>query len=76
MNPLGIGIGWALSNTGKLLNGILISTSAGTFFYIATNEVIVEEFNKSRYKKSKYLFYLVGIGFISSLWFLEQAVET
>lgn len=71
MNPIGIGIGWALSDAGNLTSGILMSISAGTFVYIATNEVIAEEFSKSRYAGIKFLFYLIGIGFISSLWFLE-----
>jgi zinc transporter 1/2/3 len=45
MNPIGIAIGWILSNSGNLVVGILISVSAGTFLYIATLEVIIEEFS-------------------------------
>lgn len=50
MNPIGIGIGWALSDAGPLVSGIFVSVSAGTFVYIATVEVIVEEFSVNRYK--------------------------
>lgn len=71
MNPIGIGIGWILSEAGNLTSGILMSISAGTFLYIATNEVIVEEFSLSRFKKIKFFLYLIGIGFISSLWLVE-----
>ncbi|KAL4494249.1 hypothetical protein ABPG73_018768 [Tetrahymena malaccensis] len=46
MNPMGICIGWALSDTGYLVNGILMSISA------------------------------VGVGFISSLYFIEQATSS
>ncbi|EAS07205.1 metal cation transporter, ZIP family protein (macronuclear) [Tetrahymena thermophila SB210] len=73
MNPFGIGLGWALSDAGDLVSGILVSISAGTFLYIATVEVIVEEFNLERYKIIKFLLFLVAIGFISSLWAVEQA---
>ncbi|KAL4436171.1 hypothetical protein ABPG74_018155 [Tetrahymena malaccensis] len=73
MNPFGIGLGWALSDAGDLVSGILVSISAGTFLYIAAVEVIVEEFNLERYKIVKFFLFLVAIGFISSLWAVEQA---
>ncbi|EAR98823.1 metal cation transporter, ZIP family protein (macronuclear) [Tetrahymena thermophila SB210] len=73
MNPIGIGIGWALSDAGDLVSGILMSISAGTFIYIATQEVIAQEFSKNRYQIVKFIFFLVGVGFISSLYFVEQA---
>lgn len=50
MNPVGIGLGWILSNQGFLVTSVFESISAGTFIYIATVEVIVEEFNIARYK--------------------------
>lgn len=50
-----------------------MSISAGTFIYIATIEVIVEEFNNERYNIIKFLFFLVAIGFVCSLWFIEQS---
>ncbi|KAL4477967.1 hypothetical protein ABPG72_013375 [Tetrahymena utriculariae] len=73
MNPFGIGLGWVLSDAGDLVSGILVSISAGTFLYIATIEVIVEEFNLERYKIIKFILFLVAIGFISSLWAVQQA---
>ncbi|EAS06217.1 metal cation transporter, ZIP family protein (macronuclear) [Tetrahymena thermophila SB210] len=75
MNPIGIALGWILSGAGNLVCGILMSISAGTFIYISTQEVIAEEFSKNRYQVTKYLFYLLGVGFISSLYFIEQATE-
>lgn len=71
MNPIGVAIGWILSDQGNLITGIFMSISAGTFIYIATLEVLVEEFNVKRYKVPKYFFFLLAIGFISSLWFIE-----
>ena len=71
MNPIGIGIGWAVSGSGPLMVGSFESISAGTFLYIATVEVIVEEFAISKYKKGKFLLYLIACAFICSLWFIE-----
>lgn len=71
MNPIGVGIGWILSSQGKLIAGIFMSISAGTFLYIATLEVIVEEFNVKRYKYLKFSFFIVAVAFITSLWFIE-----
>lgn len=71
MNPIGIAVGWALADQGPLITGIFVSISVGTFVYISTVEVIVEEFSISRYKWEKYVFFVGAICFVSSLWFLE-----
>lgn len=73
MNPIGIGIGWVISDSGPLITGTFESISAGTFLYIATVEVIVEEFAISHYKVTKFILYLVAIAFVCSIWFIEQA---
>ncbi len=49
-SPLGIGIGWYLSNFSEIITGVFFSISAGTFIYIAASEIIVEEFSISRNK--------------------------
>ncbi|CAD8161037.1 unnamed protein product [Paramecium octaurelia] len=72
MNPLGISIGWILSSNKLIIVSIFYAISAGTFLYISTIEVIVEEFNVARYKLFKFLAFLIAIGFISSIWLLEQ----
>lgn len=72
MNPIRICLGWMLSTTGELCKGILMAISAGPFLYIATMEIIVEEFNLERFKYLKFFLYLIGIGFISSLWYVEH----
>ena len=71
MNPIGIGLGWVLSNSGPLIVGIFESISAGTFLYIATVEVIVEEFAVPNYKFTKFLLYLLAVAFVCSIWFIE-----
>ena len=45
MNPVGVGVGWALSSKGVLIYGIFTSISVGTFVYISCVEVLVEEFD-------------------------------
>ena len=44
----------------------------GTFLYIATGEIITNEFNVSKYKWAKFMFFLLAIGFVSSLYFIEE----
>jgi len=71
MNPVGIAAGWILTSSGNLYKGTLMAISAGTFLYIATMEVIIEEFSLKRYKYTKFFLYIIGVVFISSLWFIE-----
>jgi zinc transporter 1/2/3 len=66
------GIGWILSTQGDLVTSIFQAISAGTFLYIATLEVLVHEFSTVRHIGAKYALYLVSIGFVSSIWYLEQ----
>jgi zinc transporter 1/2/3 len=61
-----------LSSTGFFVKGLFGSISAGTFLYVATLEVLVEEFNVNKYKWHKYLFFVIAVGFVSSLYFIEQ----
>ena len=68
--PLGIFIGHLVS-VNVLLCGIAKALSAGTFIYISTMEIIVEEFSFSNNKYLKYLMYCLGIGFVVFLNFLE-----
>jgi len=75
MNPLGILIGWLLSNQGDVVTGVFQSISAGTFLYIACGEVIVNEFNLKRYRIFKFFLFCVAIGFVTLLFFIEQWTE-
>ncbi|CAD8098010.1 unnamed protein product [Paramecium sonneborni] len=72
INPFGILIGWLLSNQGFIITGIFQSISAGTFIYIATMEVIQEQFNKKSNSYQKMMMFLFAIGFISSIWKIEK----
>ena len=58
--PLGIFIGMYFTDAGFLMRGIMLSLSGGTFLYVATSEVIVEEFSMSQENGIKFLWYLFG----------------
>lgn len=72
LNPLGIGVGWILTSCNDVVQGVFLSISVGTFLYIAAI-VIIEEFELKRYMYLKSLFFLGAIGFIVSIYFVEQA---
>ena len=52
--------------------GIFEAIAAGTFIFIASVEIIVEEFSVSEHKLLKLLFYFVGVGVIIGIWFSEN----
>lgn len=83
--PLGIVIGWILTDSSELISAIFMSISAGitlyftfnpielgTFLYIASSELVVEEFSISKNKWMKLAFFIIGIALLSALWFLES----
>jgi zinc transporter 1/2/3 len=71
--PVGILIGMYFSKSGFLIEGIMLSISSGTFVYVSTSEVIVEEFSSKGSKHLKYFIYLLG-GFLTVLLnFLDPA---
>lgn len=66
--PIGIGIGWILqSNGNRLMEGIILALSSGTFIYVACSEVIVEEFAVTKYKYMKFSMYFVGALLVAGL---------
>jgi zinc transporter 1/2/3 len=73
--PLGITLGLILSNSNKLVEGIVLGVSTGTFIYVAASEVIVEEFAVTKYKYIKFIFYLLGGIFVGILALLEKVFE-
>jgi zinc transporter 1/2/3 len=68
--PIGIVAGIFISSSSKLVEGIFLALSTGTFLYVAASEVIVEEFAVTKYKYQKFILYLLGgilIGFLAVL---------
>lgn len=72
--PLGIAIGIVIQSKEPSTNAIFMGLSAGTFIYIAASEIIVEEFNQSKHKGWKFLFYVLGVALMGSVYFIEEAV--
>ncbi len=58
--PVGILMGMYFSKSGLLIEGIMLSISSGTFIYVSTSEVIVEEFSSKGSKYLKFFFYIMG----------------
>ena len=73
--PVGILIGMYFSKSGFLIEGIFLSVSSGTFLYVSTSEVIVEEFSSKGNKQIKFWFYLIG-GFLPVLLFILEPSQT
>ena len=69
--PLGVILGWSLQSLGGIWDIVFSSMAAGTFIYIACSEIIAEEFERSEHKIPKLFAFLLGIGFILMLFFIE-----
>jgi solute carrier family 39 (zinc transporter), member 1/2/3 len=71
--PLGVIIGMLIrGHGGDLMEIIFSSIAAGSFVYIACSEVIVEEFSVPGNRYLKLFAFLLGMGIITSLLFLES----
>ena len=71
MTPLGQMTGMMLDSASQQVQGFFMSVSAGTFIYIATAEIIVEEFSFATNKYKKFLLFCCGIVFIVLITMLE-----
>ena len=69
--PIGILIGMYFSKSGFLIEGIMLSISSGTFLYVSTSEVIVEEFSSKGSKHIKFWCYLIG-GFLPVVLYILE----
>lgn len=69
--PIGIAIGMGISSgVHEVMNVVFMSLSAGTFIYVACTEIIVHEFESSKWSGMKLLLTFLGGVVIGSLWFL------
>jgi zinc transporter 1/2/3 len=67
--PVGVGIGVAILNdeAPEVMFAVFTALAAGSFIYIATTEIIAEEFQKSRkasVRWTKFFFFLLGVAVI------------
>ena len=70
--PSGVAIGIIIAAGNDIVNSIFMGIAAGTFIYISTVEIIVEEFSVSKYKWIKFFFFLLGISVMVLVFFVEQ----
>jgi hypothetical protein len=86
MNPVGVLIGWTLSDRGSLIRGIFESVSAGiikrvfyqllgTFLYVALGEILLKEFNDEKHIYRKFFYFFLAFLMASSLSFIEHKNE-
>lgn len=70
--PLGAVTGILFDDSSDKVKAILSAISAGTFVYISTVEIICEEFSGRGTKFGKFIMFLLGVGFMVLIWFLEM----
>lgn len=73
--PLGIILGMILSGRSDLIEGFFFAVSSGTFIYISASEVVIEEFSVSKYKKHKFISFIIGAGLIFIFTIFENSQE-
>jgi zinc transporter 1/2/3 len=71
--PIGILLGMLLSIEGEIYTICFNSLAAGTFLYIACNEMIVGEFSLPGNRWLKLFIFLMGASLILGLWFIPGA---
>ena len=67
--PIGILIGMAVTESNKLVDTIFMSTSGGTFIYVACSEIVINEFDKGGLQWLKMLLFFIGGLLITVMWF-------
>ena len=71
--PVGILLGIFLSDLkSKVIEGIVLAMSSGTFIYVAASEVIVEEFAVTRFKFQKFFAFMIGGILVAGLAVFEK----
>ena len=73
IGPVGIALGMIIKATAnKIVEGIFLAISVGTFLYIACTEVLVEEFENSENKYWKFFAFMVGGVLTAGLSLIEK----
>ena len=80
-SPLGVGIGWAVTDAGSSLagdtaNAVLQGVACGTFLYITFFEVLPHEFRDNRDRMLRTLFVVIGFSVVCCVLFLDPDVRT
>ena len=70
--PVGICIGLLFDDANNATKAIVLAISAGIFLYIATMEILCEEFNTSSMNFFKILFVFLGALAMIFFWYVEK----
>lgn len=69
--PIGIAIGMNIEDASPIVTTIFMGISAGTFLYVASSEIIVNEFARGKHQIWKFIFVVLGATLITLIWLLE-----
>lgn len=58
--PFGIMISSIFYKNYELLRGVFLSLASGSFLYVSTSVIIIEEFSLTKKKYSKFFLFLIG----------------
>ena len=72
LTPMGVAAGIFFSDADDKIKAIMMAVSAGTFLYISIAEILSEEFTSQHKSGFKYLAFLIGMGLMVGVWFIEQ----
>ena len=75
LGPIGVFLGMYIATFGPIASGICMSISAGTLIYVATSEIIVEEFHTSVLRYTKFFAFFIGAAFIAAITYYECIME-
>jgi solute carrier family 39 (zinc transporter), member 1/2/3 len=69
--PIGVIIGMHLEDSSPIILAIFMGISAGSFIYVASSEVIVNEFGRGKHQFWKFVFVVLGATLITLIWLNE-----
>lgn len=73
--PIGILFGMMCIGHSVFIEGMFFAISSGSFIYISASEVVIEEFSVSKYKKNKFVFFIIGAVLIYIMTMFESSNE-
>ena len=71
---MGVTAGIFMTGLNKLVQSVLFGVSAGTFIYIASTEIIVEEFTVTKHPIKKFIAYILGCSLMLSMYYIDAAM--
>jgi len=73
--PVGIVVGLCLEDSSPMFRIVVMSLAVGTFIYISTSEIVVEEFSITKDAWKKFAVFILGVTLIGTLIIPEENAE-